>query len=97
MTLSVVWLPEADAELKEAQGWYERIGPDLGLRFALAVEETVELVARSPLRFAVVYEELRRAGVKRFPYGIFFRVEGDWIVVIACFHGRRNPKKWQTR
>jgi hypothetical protein len=36
VTLPVVWLPEADADLKEALTWYEGIHPDLGLRFALA-------------------------------------------------------------
>ena len=72
--LPVVWLPEADAELTEAQGWYERIGPDLSLRFAQAVEQTVKIIAANPLRFAVVHEGRCRAGVKRFPSGIFFQV-----------------------
>ena len=39
MTLPVVWLPEADADLREATAWYRDIRPDLALRFALAVED----------------------------------------------------------
>ena len=42
MTLPVVWLPEADAELKEALAYYDAIRPELGTRFALAVVETIE-------------------------------------------------------
>jgi plasmid stabilization system protein ParE len=95
--LPVVWLPEASTELNEAQAWYGSIGTDLGLRFALAVEEAVEIIAANPFRFAKMHGERRRAGVKRFPYGVFFQVEDNRIVVIACFHGRRNPKRWQTR
>ena len=42
VTLPVVWIPEADADLKGAFAWYESIHPDLGVRFALAVEAAVE-------------------------------------------------------
>jgi len=67
--LPVFWLPEADAELKEALGRYHGIRPDIA----------------------------RRVGVRRFPYGLYFIVEDTRIVVIACFHGRRNPRRWQLR
>lgn len=87
MRLPVVWIPEADADLKETLAWYEKIRPELGLRFALAVDA----IAQSPLRFQIVRKELRRAGVRRFPFGLFFKVETDRIVVIACLHGRRDP------
>ncbi len=97
MTLPVVWLPEADADLKEAFAWYESIHPDLGARFAVAVDAAVEVIARSPLAFQIVHPEIRRVGVRRFPYGLFFKVESNRIVVIACMHGRRNPKRWKLR
>jgi plasmid stabilization system protein ParE len=97
VTLPVVWLPEADAELKETVARYESIRPELGLRFAEAVDKTVESIAEAPLRFAVVDQGRRRAGVRRFPYGLFFLAENTRIVVIACFHGKRNPKHWQLR
>ena len=97
MTLPVVWIPEANEDLLEARAWYDNIGLELGERFALAVEGTVEALAEHPLQFPVVYRSRRRAGVRRFPYGIFFEVQDNRIVVIACFHGRRNPRRWQLR
>jgi plasmid stabilization system protein ParE len=66
-------------------------------RFALAVEATVEAIPEHPLQFPVVYRSRRRVGVRRFPYGIFFEVQEQRIVVIACFHGRREPRRWQSR
>ena len=72
VSLPVVWLPEADAELKEALARYESRRPELGVRFAEAVQETVEAIAEGPLRFAVLNKARRRAGVRRFPYGITF-------------------------
>ncbi len=97
MRLPVVWLPEADGELKEALARYESIRPELAQRFAEAVVDTVEKIVAAPLHFAVVEKGRRRAGVRRFPYGLFFLMQDTRIVVIACFHGRRNPRHWQLR
>jgi hypothetical protein len=57
MTLSVV-----DADLKEARAWYDNVRPELGERFAYAVEDTVETISEGPLQFPVVHRKLRRAG-----------------------------------
>jgi len=97
MTLPVVWLPEADADLKEARAWYDNVRSELGERFAYAVEDTVETISEGPLQFPVVHRKLRRAGVRRFPYGIFFEVEESRVVVIACLHRRRDPQRWKAR
>jgi len=61
------------------------------------VDEAVVAIATDPLHFAVVKKNRRRAGVHRFPYGLFFIKEPDRIVVVACFHGKRNPRHWTTR
>jgi hypothetical protein len=50
VTLPVVWLPEADADLKDAFAWYESIHPDLGQRFAFAVDRAVEVITRHCLQ-----------------------------------------------
>jgi len=95
--ISVVWMPEADAELQSAKKWYGSIRPELAQRFSLAVEATVEALARNPRRFPLVDNFRRRAGVRRFPYGIFFELQEHRVVVLACFHARRNPEEWQRR
>jgi toxin ParE1/3/4 len=102
VTLPVVWIPEANEDLLEARAWYDNIRPQLGEHFALAVEATIEAIAEHPSQFPVVHRSRRRAGVRRFPYGILFEiqereVQEHRIVVIACFHGRRNPRRWQSR
>jgi plasmid stabilization system protein ParE len=97
MKLPVAWLPEANAELQEARAWYDNIRPELSERFARAVEATIEVIAENPLQFPIVYRNLRRAGVRRFPYSIFFDPQNQQITVIACFHGKQNPIRWQAR
>jgi toxin ParE1/3/4 len=97
VTVPVVWLHEAATEYYEALRWYRDIAPRLGERFAQAIEETQEIIAQFPLRFPTVHKGRRRAGVRRFPYALFCLVEDARIVVIACFHGKRNPRRWQSR
>ena len=57
MTLPVVWLPEADAELKEVMARYESVRLELAHRFAEAVADTIEKIAAAPLHYAVVEKE----------------------------------------
>jgi plasmid stabilization system protein ParE len=67
VTLPVVWTQEANEDLLEARAWYDNIRPELGERFALAVEATVEALAEYPLQFPVVYRSRRRAGSAALP------------------------------
>jgi plasmid stabilization system protein ParE len=39
----------------------------------------------------------RRALVHRFPYAVFSILDPDLIAVSAVMHGRRDPRRWQTR
>jgi len=93
----VVWTPEANEDLLDARAWYDDVSTDLGGRFALAVEATVDAIVEHPLQFPIIHRNRRRAGVRRFPYSVFFELQEHRIVVIACFHGRRNPRRWQSR
>ncbi len=97
MSLPVAWSDEAISEFYDAESWYADVSLDLSYRFVQAVENAVQLIAEFPLRFPVVHRNRRRAGVKRFPYGLIYQVETDRILLIACFHGKRNPLRWQNR
>jgi len=35
--------------------------------------------------------------LRRFPYSLFFIVEDETLLVIACFHASRDPLQWQKR
>ena len=97
MSLPVVWLSAAARELEQARAWYTAIRPDLGDRFALAVSATLDLITAGPARYAAIYRGRRRTGVRRFPYGIIYEIQDQRILVIACFHNRRDPERWQSR
>jgi plasmid stabilization system protein ParE len=87
----------ARAELIEAQDWYEGEAPGLGRRFREAVDAMAERMSANALQFPVVYRNVRRALLRRFPYSLFFVVEDDALLVIAFFHASRDPSHWQKR
>jgi plasmid stabilization system protein ParE len=89
--------PEAEADLAEARRWYEERRQGLGADFLLCVEDALEKIRRNPAIYPVVYKDVRRAVVRRFPYGVFYRVVGQRIIVLGVFHGRRHPRSWQSR
>lgn len=89
--------PEAEAELAEAFDWYEEQLPGLGSEFLISVDAAVHAVTRNPLQFAKIHKNIRRTLLHRFPYGIFYLVEKNRIAVLAFFHVKRNPKRWQKR
>ena len=39
--------------------------------------------------------QIRRAGTRRFEYGIVYYVRGDILWVVAIAHGKRRPNYWQ--
>jgi len=97
VSLRVVTRPSAAAEIETAYRWYERERAGLGSEFLEAIDKMVKGIAENPERFPIVRKDIRRAVLHRFPYSIFYRIVSGHIVVIACFHGKRNPKVWRSR
>ena len=49
------------------------------------------------LQKPVYYRKARRIRMRRLPYSVIYRVYADVIVVVACLHGRLDPRKWRSR
>lgn len=93
----IIFTQAARWELIEAQDWYEAEAAGLGGRFRDAIGALIKNMSDNPRQFPVVFENVRRALVRRFPYSLFFVIEKDVLVVIACFHASRDPSRWQKR
>jgi len=97
VTPRLVLRPQAEAELLDARDWYADQRPGLGGAFATEVDRTLARIVQAPLTHPRVQGETRRALVRRFPYAIYFHAMPDEIVVLAVIHGRRHPRRWQSR
>jgi toxin ParE1/3/4 len=89
--------PEAESEISEAAVWYTRRGIGLGADFLDEVAKTLSVLKSSPDRFPIVEGEIRKTLLRRFPYVVLFSIRGAEVVVISCFHTRRDPKHWRDR
>jgi len=68
----------------------------LGAEFARAVDVTAAGILRFPESAPTAYKNVRMAVLRRFPYAILYVVDAERseIVVLGCFHHRRDPTDW---
>ncbi|CAH1905328.1 Plasmid stabilization system [Candidatus Nitrotoga sp. HW29] len=97
MSLPVTFHRAASAEFIEASAWYETKRVGLAIEFMAEIDRCVSLASEQPLQFVVVREDIRRVVAYRFPYSVYFRAEKHRIVVLAVFHGSRDPAIWKSR
>ena len=93
----VVFLHGAEQEMLEAAIYYQSRASGLGIDYLSEVERAVQAIAESPNRWPIIEGELRRRLVRRFPFGILYRIESEEIVIIAVAHLRRKPGYWKER
>lgn len=87
----------AQADLRDAFRWYENQTPGLGREFTRAIRVTLSRVHRNPLHFPLIWEDVRKATVPRFPYSVYFVLLQNVPTVIAVIHSSRDPKTWMQR
>lgn len=88
---------DALAEYIAAGQFYNQQVPGLGDEFADEIEAGVQSIISSPLTWRLVEGDVRRHLVRRFPYGIYYTLESDGIVIWAVKHLHRDPDYWQER
>ncbi|WP_272914460.1 type II toxin-antitoxin system RelE/ParE family toxin [Ornithinimicrobium cavernae] len=92
-TLRIVLTPHAVGDVEEACDHYAGIDPKLSPRFADDVDAAIERIVMFPRGAPAVdgFDKLRRARMRRFPYGIFYQQTptGD-LLVVRVLHSRRH-------
>jgi hypothetical protein len=47
----------------------------------------------NPLLYRAIDRTIRRCLLRRYPYSIYFTIEGDMVLVIGLFHCARDPRR----
>lgn len=97
MTLEIRLRPEAALDLEDAAFWYEEQSTGLGHQFLDEAMAILSAIAEAPLVHPLVHRNTRRALMRRFPFGVYYRVESFAVAVVAIMHGSRNPQRWKNR
>jgi plasmid stabilization system protein ParE len=93
----IIIRPIAAAEIDDAYLWYETQRTGLGEEFLAEVNGTLDTIREMPELNPLVHRDTRRAMLTRFPYSLLYRLVNKQVIVVACFHGKRDPKRWQVR
>lgn len=97
MIATVRFMPVARQEVAGAHAWYAERAAALGERFIDEVDRVVGMISANPEGFPVLHRDLRRARLRRFPYSLFYRAAPEGCFVVACFHAKRDPGRWEAR
>jgi len=80
----------AKADVRRAAKWYERQREGLGREFIAEVDAALRRIEGNPEQYEVVHREIRHTILRRFPYGVFYRIRTTKITVFAVVHLKRD-------
>ena len=89
--------PTVELEVEAAFAWYEGEEPGLGFEFVEELRAAYQRILDHPFAYHDLRSGIRRALTRRFPYAVFFSVEGETVVILAVLHTARDPEEWQRR
>jgi plasmid stabilization system protein ParE len=90
---------EDDIELAKFLYYEQSPDTDLEERFADAIKESIHKLQKNPFIYYPVFENIRVAHPKFFPYGIHFVINEDKkeILIIAILHNKEDKSKITKR
>ena len=77
MSFRVYIRPEAETDIEEAALWYEEQRQGLGQEFLDEVLGLCKTISENPAMYPVAHRRTRRALIRRFPFGVYFRIEDE--------------------
>ena len=95
--MEVVFLLAAEQDLQHAYNWVAEHRHGKEQPFLHDVESRLEQLTRFPLSGRLYRARYRRLLIPRYPFGIFYVVESNRIVVHSIFDLRRSPEKLAER
>lgn len=89
--------PEAEAEYEHALAWYLDRSPQAAERFETAFDEAIGAIGSHPTMFPLCDDIHRFVLLKRYPYSLVYRLDGEAARVVALAHSKRRPGYWTNR
>jgi plasmid stabilization system protein ParE len=89
--MKLLYHPLAVQEIVETTKFYEGRSGGLGAAFLEQIDAAAERLLADPRRWPVIEHDIRRIMLKRFPFGLYFRVAEDVIRILTVKHHRRHP------
>ena len=88
---------DAEDELNAAAIFYELRQAGLGKTFLNEVASCLEVLSEFPFVGSVAFDDYRKYLLNHFPYGVFYRIDDQQVLVLAIAHSSRRPGYWRDR
>ena len=95
--MKVEFHPAADSELRAAASYYEGRVSGLGEEFLLDVERACLRLSEHQALGPSLDADHRRLALRRFPFGLIYRLSSSKVQIVAVAHRRRRPGYWRQR
>jgi len=90
--------PDAFNEHFDSAAFYQNRLFGLGADYVTEFDAVMEHICSSPNFYpTIAAPDIHKAGIKRFPFHIIYRVMPLQILVLAVAHQRRRPAYWAGR
>ncbi len=93
MDYKIIVSPRAQIEIEAAVEYYVQNSQIAAKNFLNELDNAYKLLSHSPY-FVVCYKNVRMLSLKRFPFSLFYVIDGYQknVRILACFHNNRHPK-----
>jgi toxin ParE1/3/4 len=89
--------PEAEAEIQAAAAWYLNRSQAAAVGLTEELDRILAMIQQFPELQPPYDDRHRFAVLRRYPYSVVYRVDGERIRVIAFAHSRKSAGYWQGR
>jgi plasmid stabilization system protein ParE len=93
MSHALIIRRRAEHDMAEAALWYETRRPRTAVYFIRCVDAAIALITRHPEAGTEQFGRFRRVLVSRFPFGVFYTIEDETVIVHGVYHSSRDPDK----
>ncbi|MBA4303464.1 MAG: hypothetical protein C0424_04490 [Sphingobacteriaceae bacterium] len=94
MKYTVYITSSALTDIRTAVSWYVAKSASAARQFEHEVKEALDAIHSNPYVFQERYSEVRVSFLTRFPYGVFYTVVHERIVILAVIHSSQSPERW---
>ena len=78
--------------------YYSNLNSSRALRFLDSLSSELEAITKNPESFQLKYKNTRVRYLKKFSFGIHYRVmDKEFIEILSIIHTNRNPEIWKRR
>ena len=80
-------------DLQDIYDWYEEQQAGLGEDFLGELDVLINYLIHFPYSYKLFYKRLRKVSLERFPYLVYYQVDGDRIFIQRIAHAHRSKRR----